>query len=89
MTPLCELATNATVHSRSREPGGQFRVRVERHGSCVRVEVSDQGGPWEPTFSPDGQNGRGLLVVTQLARDSGRSGNEHTGWTAWFEIEAL
>ena len=85
---LSELATNAAIHSRSREPGGQFRVRVERHGSRVRVEVSDQGGPWEPTFSRDGQNGRGLVVVAQLARDSGRSGDEHAGWTAWFEIEA-
>ena len=85
---LSELAANAAVQGRSREPGGQFRVRVERHGSHVRVEASDQGGPWEPTFSPDGQNGRGLLVVTQLARDSGRGGDEHAGWTAWFEIEA-
>ena len=85
---LSELATNAAVHSRSREPGGQFRVRVERHDSHVRVEVSDQGGPWEPTSPHDGQNGRGLLVVTQLAPASGRSGDEHAGWTAWFEIEA-
>ena len=44
---LSELATNATIHSRSREPGGHFRVRAERHGSHVRVEVTDQGGPWE------------------------------------------
>ncbi len=85
---LSELATNAAVHSRSREPGGQFRVRVERHGGHVRVEVSDQGGPWEATPLHDGQNGRGLLVVAQLARDSGCSGDERAGWTAWFEIEA-
>ena len=44
---LSELVTNATIHSRSREPGGHFRVRAERHGSRVRVEVTDQGGPWE------------------------------------------
>ena len=43
---LSELVTNATIHSRSREPGGHFRVRAERHGSRVRVEVTDQGGPW-------------------------------------------
>ena len=30
---LSELATNATIHSRSREPGGHFRVRAEVHGS--------------------------------------------------------
>jgi serine/threonine-protein kinase RsbW len=85
---LSELATNATIHSRSREPGGHFRVRAERHTGHVRVEVSDQGGPWEPKSSHEGENGRGLLVVAQLARDSGRSGDEHAGWTAWFEIEA-
>jgi anti-sigma regulatory factor (Ser/Thr protein kinase) len=85
---LSELATNAAVHSRSGEPGGQFRVRVERHDGHVRVEVSDQGGPWAPPASRDGQHGRGLLVVARLARDSGRSGDEHAGWTAWFEIEA-
>ena len=84
---LSELAANAVLHSRSREPGGQFRVRAERHGGHVRVEVCDQGGPWAAAPSPDGQNGRGLLVVAQLARDSGRSGDEHAGWTAWFEIE--
>lgn len=44
---LSELATNAALHSRSREPGGSFQVRAERHGSHVRVEVSDQGGPWQ------------------------------------------
>ena len=44
---LCvsELATNATIHSHSRQPGGHFRVRIERHGSHVRVEVTDHGGP--------------------------------------------
>ena len=42
---LSELVTNACLHSRSREPGGYFRVRAETRGSHVRVEVSDQGGP--------------------------------------------
>jgi anti-sigma regulatory factor (Ser/Thr protein kinase) len=85
---LSELVTNAIIHSRSGEPGGHFRVRVERHGSHVRVEVTDQGGPWARSQPHDDQNGRGLLVVAQLARDFGRSGDEHAGWTVWFEIEA-
>jgi anti-sigma regulatory factor (Ser/Thr protein kinase) len=85
---LSELVTNACLHSRSREPGGHFRVRVQRHGRHLRVEVSDQGGPWLPSTSQDGLNGRGLLVVAQLARDWGRTGDQRAGWTVWFEIEA-
>jgi anti-sigma regulatory factor (Ser/Thr protein kinase) len=85
---LSELATNATLHSRSREPGGSFQVSVERHGRHVRVEVTDQGGPWQQQPSGDDQNGRGLLVVARLAQNWGRTGDEHTGWTIWFEIEA-
>ena len=84
---LSELATNATLHSRSREPGGHFRVRAEVHGSRVRVEVSDQGGPWEQTARGDGQHGRGLLVVARLADDCGRNADAQTGWMVWFEIE--
>ena len=86
---LSELVTNATIHSHSRQPGGHFCVRVERHGSRVRVEVTDQGGPWVQSAKPhNDQNGRGLLVVAQLAQDFGRSGDEHAGWTVWYEIEA-
>jgi serine/threonine-protein kinase RsbW len=85
---LSELVTNATIHSRSRQPGGHFRVRVETHASHVRVEVTDQGGPWAQSRPHDDQNGRGLLIVAQLARDFGRCGDERAGWTVWSEIEA-
>ena len=65
---LSELATNAMLHSRSREPGGLFTVRALLHGSHLRVEVHDQGGPWlQPDLAcTDRQNGRGLLIVDQL-----------------------
>jgi hypothetical protein len=52
------------------------------------VEVTDQGGPWAQSQPHDDRNGRGLLVVAQLAREFGRSGDEHAGWTVWYEIEA-
>jgi serine/threonine-protein kinase RsbW len=84
---LSELATNATVHSRSREPGGHFSVRVQLHASHLRVEVSDQGGPWTQPDNSDERNSRGLLIVDQLARAWGRTGNAQTGWTTWFEME--
>jgi serine/threonine-protein kinase RsbW len=82
---LSELATNATVHSRSRDDG-HFTVRVERHDQHLRVEVRDQGGPWSQPPAPDDQHGRGLLIVSSLATTWGRDGHPATGWTVWFEI---
>jgi serine/threonine-protein kinase RsbW len=84
---LSELVTNATVHSRSREPDGHFCIRVQLHGSHLRVEVSDQGGPWAQPVNTDERNGRGLLIVDQLTCNWGRTGNDRAGWTTWFEME--
>ena len=85
---LSELVTNAMLHSRSGEPGGIFTVRALLHGSRLRVEVHDQGGPWlQPELAGSEQlNGRGLLIVDQLTAAWGRAGNPRTGWVMWFEI---
>src|ERR1022692_3700773 len=84
---LSELVTNATVHSRSREPGGHFTVTAVIGGGQLRVEVRDDGGPWaQPVRGRGGQHGRGLLIVGQLAGDWGRSGDSATGWTVWFTL---
>ncbi len=84
---LSELATNATLHSRSREPDGHFCVRVQLNGSHLRVEVSDQGGPWAQPANTDERNGRGLLIVDRLTCNWGRTGDDRAGWTTWFEME--
>jgi anti-sigma regulatory factor (Ser/Thr protein kinase) len=84
---LSELAANACLHSNSRHPGGRFTVRVQAHGPGLRVEVSDQGGPWTTlAYDNHQQSGRGLRIVGQLARTWGRTGSASTGWTTWFEI---
>jgi anti-sigma regulatory factor (Ser/Thr protein kinase) len=85
---LSELVGNACLHSRSREPGGRFTVRVQRDDARLRVEVTDEGGPWALTAHADAQqpNGRGLLIVSQLATAWGRAGDAGMGWTAWFEF---
>ena len=84
---LSELVTNACLHSRSRRPGGQFTVRIQTCGPRMRVEVSDQGGPWAtPAKDDHEQNGRGLQIVGQLTRAWGQTGNPSSGWTTWFEI---
>jgi anti-sigma regulatory factor (Ser/Thr protein kinase) len=84
---LSELVTNATIHSRSRQPGGCLTVRVQRRDDHLRVEVCDQSGPWTETAHEDGQTGRGLLIVDRLASTWGCSGNAETGWITWFEME--
>jgi anti-sigma regulatory factor (Ser/Thr protein kinase) len=86
---LSELCTNAVVHSRSREPGGSFTVRVQLDGQRLRVEVGDQGGPWHRPgqISTGEQNGRGLLIVGQLASRWGCEGHSHHGWTVWYELD--
>lgn len=85
---LSELAANATIHSHSRRPGGRFTVRVcIRQGDLLRVEIQDEGGPWTQPVGADGQHGRGLLIVSQLARQLGYSGDSETGWTVWFDMD--
>ncbi len=85
---LSELVGNATVHSHSAEPGGQFTVRARIRGDWLRVEVQDEGGPWtQPVRRRDEQHGRGLLIVAQLTSNWGRTGDSAAGWTVWFEID--
>jgi anti-sigma regulatory factor (Ser/Thr protein kinase) len=85
---LCvsELATNAVLHSRSGRPGGRFTVRATRQAGSVRVEVTDEGGPWEHGRDGDGQSGRGLLIVGELASRWGREDGAGRR-TVWFEID--
>jgi serine/threonine-protein kinase RsbW len=85
---LSELASNATTHSHSRRPGGTFTVCAQVRAGCLRVEVHDQGGPWnQPVRSQNGTHGRGLLIVSRLTRAWGRTGDSCTGWRVWFEME--
>ena len=85
---LCvsELATNAVLHSRSGGPGGRFTVRATRRAGSVRVEVVDEGGPWGHERDGDGQSGRGLLIVGELASRWGREDGAGRR-TMWFELD--
>ncbi len=94
---LCvsELVTNAVLHSRSGQPGGWFAVRATVRAGSVRVEVADEGGPWRRERDGDGQNGRGLLIVGEMAGrwgredGAGRWGREDGAGrrTVWFEMD--
>jgi serine/threonine-protein kinase RsbW len=70
---LCasELATNALLHSDTREAGGTFTVRAEiRPRECVTIEVEDGGGCWAQPV-PHPARGRGLDIVRSLTDDWG------------------
>ena len=81
---LCasELATNATLHSRSGLQGGTFTVRASiALGHSVQVEVEDRGGPWtSATTDPDRYHG--LDIIRALATDWGITG-DHIARTIW------
>ena len=59
-----ELGGNALQHTASGD-GGFFAAEISWHQSAVRVAVADHGGPATPRVveDPDGENGRGLLLV--------------------------
>lgn len=83
---VSELATNAVLHSASRNPGGTFTVRASISGDYVRVEVEDNGGTWEEHSQRDSRS-HGLDIVRELAADCGRDGGPLTGWVAWARLE--
>lgn len=83
---VSELAANAIVHSRSGGSRGWFTVRVDLAAETLRVEVQDQGGPWQPHASGNGLSGRGLAIVGELAKAWGRRGSSRSGWIVWFEM---
>jgi hypothetical protein len=57
-----------------------------RQGDYVRVEVHDEGGPWDEHPQMDGRP-HGLAIVRALAADSGTDGNALTGWIAWARLD--
>ena len=52
----------------------------------MRVEVRDEGGPWNEHPGVDGRP-HGLAIVRHLAVDSGTDGDALTGWIAWARID--
>jgi histidine kinase-like protein len=81
-----ELASNALRHTTSGN-GGLFAVEITWHESVVRVGVADGGGPAEPHVieDPDGEHGRGLLLVRGLSQRTGVTGDRH-GRLVWADI---
>jgi serine/threonine-protein kinase RsbW len=88
-----ELCTNAVRYSASGGPDGMFTVRVERDSDRSRVSVQDMGAPGEPAVRPGGsdepaESGRGLVLVTALAKEWGSSRNR-LGWLVWADLASI
>ena len=64
---LSESVTNACLHSASAQRGGLLAVRVQLHGTHLRVEIRDEGGPWAEG-QPEDTQGEGAAC---------------SSWTAW------
>jgi anti-sigma regulatory factor (Ser/Thr protein kinase) len=82
-----ELAANAVMHSDSKQPDAEFVLRAEIfEGKYLRVEVEDQGGPWDLGFGRDSGRWHGLDLVDEMASDWGREGDS-AGWVVWFRLD--
>jgi anti-sigma regulatory factor (Ser/Thr protein kinase) len=89
-----ELCTNAIMHSRSGEAGGQISVDVEWAPGLARITVGDQGSATAPVVrarKPDAPQlcehecGRGLLLVDEVADDWGTASRPNRRWV-WADI---
>lgn len=83
-----ELAANAIRHSRSGSPGGSFVLQLVDFSDAWHIRVDDQGGP--NSVGPgqkdeDDEAGRGLPVVSALARAWGVVGDQN-GRAVWAEV---
>jgi anti-sigma regulatory factor (Ser/Thr protein kinase) len=82
-----ELASNALEHTASGEPGGSFAIELIWDRSLVHIAVADGGSMGEPRVieDPNGERGRGLLLVQGLSARTGWAG-DHQGRVVWAQI---
>jgi anti-sigma regulatory factor (Ser/Thr protein kinase) len=89
-----ELCTNAIVHSRSGEAGGQISVDIEWAPALARVTVGDQGSVTGPVVAAaetdppqlcEHECGRGLLLVNEVAEDWGTVSRPNRRWV-WADV---
>ncbi|MFC9487939.1 ATP-binding protein [Streptomyces hydrogenans] len=79
---VSELVTNAVLHGSERGAEEVVGLRIEHCGDELVVEVTD--GTSKPArlkaAAVSETAGRGLLLVTRLAKDWGVSDKNHTTW---------
>ena len=85
---VAELATNAATHGRV--AGRSFRLALLSHGSVLRIEVTDTRREDLPCLqppTPEGDSGRGLLIVEALADRWGVGLGPVPRKTVWAELD--
>lgn len=84
---VAELAANAVTHGRV--PGRDFRLTLYVVGGTLRIEVTDTRDdrlPYAKEPAPDGEFGRGVLLVDALADRWGVARGPAPRKTVWAEI---
>ncbi|WP_104783118.1 MULTISPECIES: ATP-binding protein [Streptomyces] len=86
-----ELAANAVRHGRV--PGRDFglRLALDRAADLLRIEIADAASAKRlptaaPSSHPEGESGRGLLLVDALAARWGSAPRRPVGKTVWAEL---
>ncbi|MPY62179.1 ATP-binding protein [Streptomyces spongiae] len=85
---VAELAANAVTHGRV--SGRDFRLTLHVVGAALRIEVTGTRGdrlPYAQEVAPDGESGRGLLLVDALADRWGVAHGPTPRKTVWAEVE--
>jgi len=85
---VAELAANAATHGRV--PGRNFCLTLYVVGGTLRIEVTDTRGdrlPHARQATPDGESGRGLLLVDALADRWGVAHGPTPRKTVWAEVK--
>lgn len=78
-----EVVTNALEHG-----AGDIWLRLSTADRVLRVEVTDSSGsaPRRQQAPPEGQRGRGLMILESLATAWGVTPAEPAGKTVWFTL---
>ncbi|WP_221348555.1 ATP-binding protein [Streptomyces beigongshangae] len=86
-----ELAANAVQHGRVPGRGFGLRLDLDATAGLVRVEVADAASAKRPPAAPpssypEGESGRGMLLVDVLAVRWGTAPRHPVGKTVWAEV---
>ncbi|MCX4964154.1 ATP-binding protein [Streptomyces sp. NBC_00654] len=86
---LSELLTNAGRHARV-SPGREIETRFIPVGGGVRIEVHDasEAPPVTRRAAPESTDGRGLFIVSALARSWGIGERNGPGKFVWAHVVA-
>jgi anti-sigma regulatory factor (Ser/Thr protein kinase) len=87
---VVELAANAALHGRVPGRGFRLALTLDAAMGTLRIEVTDSRGEklpvLRPESQPDGESGRGLLLVVALADRWGTQPYPPVGKTVWAEL---